>query len=50
VHGENGTPITPDWIPESRDGSSVRPQLRPSLSEALRLWDQDWAHWDGDDS
>lgn len=42
-------PATPDWVPESRDGE-VRPQLRPALTEAMQLWDQDWAHWDGDDS
>jgi hypothetical protein len=42
-------PATPDWMPEARDGS-VRPQSRPTLTEALAAWDQDWARWDGDDS
>lgn len=48
MKGENGTPLTPDWIPESRDGE-VRTSVKPTFDEALALWDGNWSHWLGDD-
>jgi hypothetical protein len=48
VISRDDLPATPDWVPEARDGE-VRRWADLTLTEAIRLWDQDWARWDGDD-